>query len=64
LHSLVQQIRSTEQAFGDGIKQRSTEEGEMVQKGRLSIVATTDIESGVSEVIIYFCKNTESQKHC
>lgn len=47
LHSLVQQIRSTEQAFGDGIKQRSTEEEEMAQKGRRSIVAATDIESGV-----------------
>ncbi|OFW76472.1 MAG: pseudaminic acid synthase [Alicyclobacillus sp. RIFOXYA1_FULL_53_8] len=47
LHSLVRQIRSTEQALGDGIKQRSREEEEMAQKGRRSIVAATDIASGV-----------------
>jgi N-acetylneuraminate synthase/N,N'-diacetyllegionaminate synthase len=43
LKQMVKNIRDTEKAEGDGIKERSTLEDEMHKKGRRSIIAAKDI---------------------
>lgn len=46
LKQMVKQIRDVEKAFGNGTKQASKEEHEMLEKGRRSIIATVDIKKG------------------
>jgi len=46
LKQMVQNIRDVEKAAGTGIKEASTEEKEMYEKGRRSLIATRDIPKG------------------
>lgn len=46
LKQMVQEIREVEKAFGTGVKKPSKQEREMLEKGRRSIIAATEIKKG------------------